>query len=640
MIDWANGPYYIETSVDVTGGSSYVVMGTSQLVSVPYALYAKTSGSSTPGPQGPVGPQGPTGLTGATGATGPQGPQGLTGATGATGPQGPAGNDGATGATGPQGPAGNDGATGPQGPIGLTGATGATGPQGSGIIYNIGDTINGGIIFYLDSSSQHGLICSLSNITTLTALGYSNYSIYDDGIGAKAINRTNGSSRKNLKFDYDAMGHRIAKHVLTSANVLESSTYYILDAQGNTIATYDREIIGATVYYSQNERYIYGSARLGVMTEVIPLYGSQNATYSQTTWNDTIGRRTYELTNHLGNVLSVISDKPIPVDDANDNDIDWFLADIRQSTDYSAFGVQLENRALKLTAVTKKYRMGYQGSEMDNEVKPGDPLNPKDGNSYTTEFRQLDPRLGRWLSIDPKAGEMPWQSPYCSMNNNPILYSDPLGDIIEPAAGMSEQEKADYDAAIVSLSSSDLFNYYYTQLQASTTVYTVDINSELIYGGMAKGNEITFQDAYDPLIIAQELFHAYQRDLGVYTAEDHSVKEAEGDIMTQYIANEMDPTPLIGSILLEMGDTWGKDILEINGFKFENPTNEQVQSSEYDDLFTKASSDRVEYYKEKVKEDERYTGYTSESSGQKPLAIKEVFKKVAEANETNPQEDK
>jgi hypothetical protein len=42
-IDWANGPYFIETAVDVTGGTSYAVMGTSQLMSVPYALHAKTA---------------------------------------------------------------------------------------------------------------------------------------------------------------------------------------------------------------------------------------------------------------------------------------------------------------------------------------------------------------------------------------------------------------------------------------------------------------------------------------------------------------------------------------------------------------------------------------------------------------------
>ncbi|MFW5879478.1 MAG: hypothetical protein ACOCUV_01505 [bacterium] len=41
-IDWANGPYYIKTETDPTGGTSYTITGTSQLLSVPYALHAKT----------------------------------------------------------------------------------------------------------------------------------------------------------------------------------------------------------------------------------------------------------------------------------------------------------------------------------------------------------------------------------------------------------------------------------------------------------------------------------------------------------------------------------------------------------------------------------------------------------------------
>ncbi len=44
-IDWANGPYFMETAADISGGTSYVVMGTSQLLSVPYALYAATAGN-------------------------------------------------------------------------------------------------------------------------------------------------------------------------------------------------------------------------------------------------------------------------------------------------------------------------------------------------------------------------------------------------------------------------------------------------------------------------------------------------------------------------------------------------------------------------------------------------------------------
>ncbi|MFT6843278.1 MAG: hypothetical protein ACJASR_002054, partial [Psychroserpens sp.] len=45
-IDWSAGPYFIKTETDPTGGSSYTITGTSQIMSVPFALYAKTSGSS------------------------------------------------------------------------------------------------------------------------------------------------------------------------------------------------------------------------------------------------------------------------------------------------------------------------------------------------------------------------------------------------------------------------------------------------------------------------------------------------------------------------------------------------------------------------------------------------------------------
>jgi hypothetical protein len=49
-IDWANGPYFIKTETEFdgsTGGITYTITGTSQLMSVPYALYAKTAGSTS-----------------------------------------------------------------------------------------------------------------------------------------------------------------------------------------------------------------------------------------------------------------------------------------------------------------------------------------------------------------------------------------------------------------------------------------------------------------------------------------------------------------------------------------------------------------------------------------------------------------
>jgi RHS repeat-associated protein len=58
--------------------------------------------------------------------------------------------------------------------------------------------------------------------------------------------------------------------------------------------------------------------------------------------------------------------------------------------------------------------------EYDEQVKGGE-------NSYTTEFRQYDPRLGRWLSLDPLMMKFPSMSPYTAFNNNPITYIDPDG---------------------------------------------------------------------------------------------------------------------------------------------------------------------------------------------------------------------
>ncbi len=135
-ISWGTGTKFLKVEIAIAG-SVFSLQGITQMLSVPYALYAEKSG--TPGAQGPAGPQGapgangPQGTTGTQGATGPIGPQGPAGSqgsvglTGPAGPQGVAGVAGATGASGATGPQGVAGATGLQGPLG---ATGPAGPQG------------------------------------------------------------------------------------------------------------------------------------------------------------------------------------------------------------------------------------------------------------------------------------------------------------------------------------------------------------------------------------------------------------------------------------------------------------------------------------------------------------------------------
>jgi RHS repeat-associated protein len=73
--------------------------------------------------------------------------------------------------------------------------------------------------------------------------------------------------------------------------------------------------------------------------------------------------------------------------------------------------------------------------ELDNEVKGN-------GNSYTTEFRQYDPRVGRWLSLDPLMNQFPWMSPYLAFDNNPVYYTDPLGLAAEGGAEGGEENES------------------------------------------------------------------------------------------------------------------------------------------------------------------------------------------------------
>jgi len=236
----------------------------------------------------------------------------------------------------------------------------------------------------------------------------------------KTIYKLGASTPKIISFDYDAMGHRIAKHVFNGSGTLERSTYYTLDAQGNAMVVYEREVNASnqTITFTVEEKMIYGSKRLGVLNDSLPMLGTQNNTYSQKLWSHVVGKRTYELSNHLGNVLSVISDKVIP--HQNGSTVDYFLADIVQSTDYSAFHAPLSERTLYKSNSTLDYRFGgSNGQEKVDEISGN-------GNHYTAEFWEYDSRLGRRWNMDPIVKEH--RSPYDVFSNNPIIMVDPNGD--------------------------------------------------------------------------------------------------------------------------------------------------------------------------------------------------------------------
>jgi len=69
------------------------------------------------------------------------------------------------------------------------------------------------------------------------------------------------------------------------------------------------------------------------------------------------------------------------------------------------------------TSANGSYRFGFNGKEKDDELKG-------EGNQQDYGMRIYDPRLGRFLSLDPLASDYPWNSPYAFAENDVIRSVD------------------------------------------------------------------------------------------------------------------------------------------------------------------------------------------------------------------------
>jgi hypothetical protein len=126
-IDWTNGPFFIKTEIDPTGGTSYYASGVSQLLSVPYALHAETAET----------------IAGGINETDPVfGASVASVITAANINNWNNKQDQLTAGTG----------------IDIT--DNVISATGSVTTYEIGDFAHGGVVFWVDETGQHGLVCA------------------------------------------------------------------------------------------------------------------------------------------------------------------------------------------------------------------------------------------------------------------------------------------------------------------------------------------------------------------------------------------------------------------------------------------------------------------------------------------------
>ena len=193
-----------------------------------------------------------------------------------------------------------------------------------------------------------------------------------------------------VSFTYDAAGNRIEKKVVNQDTALTTVvTRYLRDASGNVMAIYQDSVM--------TEQPIYGSSRLGMYK------GGKITAYRN------MGTKRYELTNHLGNVMTVISDNI-----GMEQDSVW--ASVVTTSDYYPFGLEMASRGFS----DSTYRYGFNGKEKDQEGEFGN-------TNYDYGFRIYNPGIARFLSVDPLMKSYPMLTPYQFAANSPISGIDQDG---------------------------------------------------------------------------------------------------------------------------------------------------------------------------------------------------------------------
>lgn len=148
-----------------------------------------------------------------------------------------------------------------------------------------------------------------------------------------------------------------------------------------------------------------------------------------------------------------------------------------------------------------EYRFGYNGMEMDGEVKG-------EGASLDFGARIYDSRLGSWLSIDPITSKYPFVSPFAFVNNNPILYIDQDG----------KEWVNSHTAEVNELTNKLLDNPNDKSLQRQLRQAKINEFRVNQYLKDLQTNDVALYDYIDKLMVVDE--SGNQKNVKVYVASD------------------------------------------------------------------------------------------------------------------------
>ncbi len=145
----------------------------------------------------------------------------------------------------------------------------------------------------------------------------------------------------------------------------------------------------------------------------------------------------------------------------------------------SPLKVVCSNLIVSANTCVGSYRYGFQGQEMDDEVKG-------EGNSVNYKYRMHDPRVGRFFAVDPLAKDYPWNSPYAFSENIVISHVELEGLESSPAFMTGQQ------GLFISNLLNDEESYQYVEL-------LLDVATDIIPGIGQTKNFIIATTGFNPI---------------------------------------------------------------------------------------------------------------------------------------------
>ena len=230
--------------------------------------------------------------------------------------------------------------------------------------------------------------------------------------------------------------------------------------------------------------------------------------------------------DHLGNVREVVSE----------------TGEVKQVNAYYPFGTPIH--ALGTNESQQRYK--YNGKEFDE-------LHGL--NTYDYGARQYAPLLPLWDRVDPLAEKYYGVSPYAYCANNPVVFVDPDGRKFD----FSKMTKGEYQSYLGQINplreASPLFNTMYSSLENSKETYFIsfdripsvvkqagDIDGHFVMGDNGGGSVVFDKEKMGNIpnvVLAEELFHAYQHDNRKGYDKGEFNREFEAKVIAYVIGQDM-----------------------------------------------------------------------------------------------------